>query len=37
MYEGPDIFGRITADLDGFLEDSEFDSIEEMVGFAHKD
>lgn len=37
MYEGPDIFGRIAADLDGFLEDSEFDSIEEMVGFAHKD
>lgn len=36
MYEGPEIFGRINSDLEDFLEDSEFNSIEEMVGYAHK-
>ncbi len=36
MYEGPEIFGRINSDLENFLEDSEFNSIEEMVGYAHK-
>ena len=37
MYEGPEIFGRISEDLEEFLEDSGFDSIEDMVGYAHKD
>ncbi|MBO5840643.1 MAG: nitronate monooxygenase, partial [Methanobrevibacter sp.] len=36
MYEGPDIFGRISSDLEEFIEDSEFDSVKDMVGFAHK-
>jgi dihydroorotate dehydrogenase (NAD+) catalytic subunit len=36
MYEGPEIFGRISSDLEEFIEDSEFDSINDMVGFAHK-
>ena len=36
MYEGPEIFGRISSDLEEFIEESEFDSIEDMVGFAHK-
>ena len=30
------IFGRISSDLEEFIEDSEFDSVKEMVGFAHK-
>ena len=37
MYEGPEIFGRITSDLEEFIEESEFDSINDMVGFAHKE
>ena len=37
MYEGPEIFGRITSDLEDFIEMSEFDSINDMVGFAHKE
>ena len=37
MYEGPEIFGRITSDLEEFIEESEFDSIKDMVGFAHKE
>ena len=28
--------GRITSDLEDFIEESEFDSINDMVGFAHK-
>jgi len=37
MYEGPDIFGRISTDLYEFLDDGNFSSISDMVGFAHKD
>ena len=37
MYDGPEIFGRIAEDLEEFLEDSGFNSIEDMVGYAHKD
>lgn len=36
MYEGPEIFGRISQDLEDFLENSRFNSIDDMVGFAHK-
>ncbi len=36
MYEGPDIFGRVSSDLEEFIGDSEFNSINDMVGFAHK-
>ena len=37
MDDGPEIFGRIAEDLEEFLEDSGFNSIEDMVGYAHKD
>ena len=36
MYEGPEIFGRISQDLEDFLENSNFNSVGDMVGFAHK-
>lgn len=37
MYEGPEIFDRIAGDLSQFIEDSDFDNVGEMIGFAHKE
>lgn len=37
MYEGPEIFDRINGDLSQFIEDSDFDKVGEMIGFAHKE
>lgn len=36
LYDGPEIFSDIAMKLSEFLEDSEFNNISEMVGFAHK-
>lgn len=36
MYEGPEIFGRIANDLEEFVDESGFSSIEDMVAYAHK-
>lgn len=36
LYDGPEIFSDIAMKLSEFLEDSEFNNIGEMVGFAHK-
>lgn len=36
MYEGPEIFGRIANDLEEFVDESGFGSIEDMVAYAHK-
>ena len=37
LYDGPEIFSDIAMMLSEFLEDSEFNNIGEMVGFAHKE
>lgn len=37
LYDGPEIFSDIAMKLSEFLEDSEFNNIAEMVGFAHKE
>ena len=37
LYDGPEIFSDIAMKLSEFLEDSEFNNIGEMVGFAHKE
>lgn len=37
LYDGPEIFSGIAMKLSEFLEDSEFNNIGEMVGFAHKE
>ncbi|OWT33087.1 dihydroorotate dehydrogenase B catalytic subunit [Methanobrevibacter sp. 87.7] len=36
MYEGVEIFSRINNDLEKFMIEQGFDSIDEMVGFGHK-
>ena len=36
IYEGPEIFNDINRKLAEFIEDSQFNNVEEMVGFAHK-
>ncbi|MDR0912768.1 MAG: dihydroorotate dehydrogenase [Methanobrevibacter sp.] len=37
MYEGPGIFSDISKGLEQFMKDKGFNSIDEMVGLAHKD
>jgi dihydroorotate dehydrogenase (NAD+) catalytic subunit len=37
MYEGIEIFSTIASDLKKFMETNGFKSIEEMVGYAHRD
>jgi len=37
MYEGVEIFSKIANDLREFMEKNEFKSINEMIGYAHKD
>jgi len=37
MYEGIEIFSKIASDLKEFMEKNEFNSIDEMIGYAHKD
>ena len=37
MYEGIEIFSKINSDLEEFMKKNEFSSIDEMVGYAHKD
>jgi dihydroorotate dehydrogenase (NAD+) catalytic subunit len=37
MYEGPIIFSKIAKGLSDFMKDNKFKSINEMIGFAHKD
>lgn len=37
MYEGVEIFSKITRDLEEFMKKNEFKSIDEMIGYAHKD
>jgi dihydroorotate dehydrogenase (NAD+) catalytic subunit len=36
MYDGMDIFGKILTGLERFMDDKGYDSINEMVGIAHK-
>lgn len=36
MYKGLDIFKEITAGIEKFMHDKEYESIDEMVGIAHK-
>jgi len=36
MYDGMDIFGKILTGLERFMDDNGYDSINEMVGIAHK-
>ena len=36
MYEGMDIFGKITTGLERFMNDKGYGSVNEMVGIAHK-
>ena len=36
MYEGMDIFGKILTRLERFMDDKGYDSVNEMVGIAHK-
>lgn len=37
LYDGPEIFSDIAIKLSQFIEESSFNSIEDMIGFAHKD
>jgi len=37
MYEGIEIFSKIVSGLEKFMEKNEFKSIDEMIGYAHKD
>ena len=37
LYDGPEIFSDIAIKLSQFIESSSFNSIEDMIGFAHKD
>ncbi len=37
MYEGVEVFSKINSGLENFMEKNGFNSIEEMVGYAHKD
>ncbi|MGB7970138.1 MAG: dihydroorotate dehydrogenase [Methanobacterium sp.] len=36
IYEGMDIFGKITTGLERFMDDKGYGSVNEMVGIAHK-
>lgn len=37
MYEGIEIFSNITDDLKDFMKNNEFKSINDMIGYAHRD
>lgn len=37
MYQGLEVFQRISNGLEGFMQDKEFSRVEEMVGLAHQD
>ena len=37
MDNGPEIFNDINEDLSNFIKESDFNSINDMVGFAHKE
>ncbi|MDO5849912.1 MAG: dihydroorotate dehydrogenase [Methanobacteriaceae archaeon] len=37
LYEGPEIFSDIAMKLSEFIEESSFNNINDMIGFAHKD
>ena len=37
MDNGPEIFNDINEDLSNFIKESNFNSINDMVGFAHKE
>lgn len=37
MYEGVEIFSKISENLKNFMKENEFKSIDEMVGYSHKD
>ncbi|KZX17661.1 dihydroorotate dehydrogenase B (NAD(+)), catalytic subunit [Methanobrevibacter cuticularis] len=37
MYEGPKIFSNINNELKNFMVENNFNSIDEIIGFAHKD
>ncbi|MDR0900773.1 MAG: dihydroorotate dehydrogenase [Methanobrevibacter sp.] len=37
MYEGVEIFSKIATDLAIFMKNNNFESIDEMVGYSHKD
>lgn len=37
IYEGPEVFNDINMKLSEFISDSDFYSVADMVGFAHKD
>jgi dihydroorotate dehydrogenase (NAD+) catalytic subunit len=36
MYEGPEIFGKISSDLEVFLEEEGYSNINEIVGLSHR-
>lgn len=37
MYEGVEIFSKIANDLKNFMNENEFKSIDEMIGYVHKE
>lgn len=37
MYEGVEIFSKISNDLKDFMKNNEFKSVDEMIGYTHRD